>query len=180
MTHVAATSRRSAAAPGEEKTCVEQLRFFYKHVYYAYLMGDRPQTLTSLVDSPIGLAAFLLDNDAKSMAMISRSFAGQTEGLSPTDVLDNITHYWLTRTGVSSARLDMENKDPFFAAKGVTIPVAVSVFPDEIYEAPRSWSEQAYPGLIHYNRLPKGGHFAAWGQPKLWIQEVRRGLRSLR
>jgi hypothetical protein len=142
--------------------------------------GRPPADPHRLVDSSIGLAAFLLDHDAKSMAMISRSFAGQTEGLSPGDVLDNLTHYWPTGTGVSSARLYMENKDPFFASKGVTIPVAASVFPDELYEAPCSWSEQAHPGLIHYNRLPKGGHFAAWAQPKLWIEEVRTGLRSLR
>lgn len=165
----------------DEKTCVEQLTFVYNHVYYAYLMADRPQTLTGLVDSPAGLAAFLLDHDAKSLAMISRAFAGQKEGLSRDDVLDNITHFWLTRTAVSASRIYRENNSSFFAAKGVgNLPVAVSVFPDELYEAPESWAKQAYPGLVHYNRLPVGGHFAAWEQPKLWTQEVRAGFRSLR
>ena len=143
-------------------------------------MGDRPQTLTALSDSPVGLAAFMLDHDAASLKLISRAFAGRPGGLSRNDVLDNITHFWLTNTGVSSARLYWQNKLPFFAAKGVKIPVAVSVFPDELYPAPRSWAEQAYPNLVHYNRLPVGGHFAAWEQPKLYTQELRAGFRSLR
>jgi pimeloyl-ACP methyl ester carboxylesterase len=164
----------------EEKATTDQLAFFYKHVFYAFLMGDRPQTLTALEDSPAGLAAFMLDHDAASLAMISRAFAGGTEGLSKDDVLDNITHFWLTKSAVSSARLYWENKVQFFAVKGVKIPVAVSVFPDELYQAPRSWTEKAYPKLIHYNKLPKGGHFAAWEQPDFMIDELRTAFRSLR
>jgi pimeloyl-ACP methyl ester carboxylesterase len=164
----------------EERATCDQLRFVYKHVFYAFLLADRPQTLTGLVDSPVGLAAFMLDHDAKSLEMISRVFAGQTAGLSRDDVLDGITHYWLTKTSVSASRLYWENKFPFFAVKGVKVPVAVSVFPDEIYHAPRSWTEKAYPNLVHYNRLPVGGHFAALEQPRLFTEELRAGLRSLR
>ena len=164
----------------EEQTACDQLSFFYKHVFYAFLMGDRPQALTGLADSPAGLAAYLLNHDAASLALISRAFAGQDGGLSRDDVLDNITHFWLTNTGVSSARLYWENKFPFFARHGVSIPVAVSVFPDELYQAPRSWAEQAYPQLVHYNRLAAGGHFAAWEQPKFYTEEIRAGFRSLR
>ncbi|MCX4510765.1 epoxide hydrolase [Streptomyces sp. NBC_01619] len=164
----------------EEKAAVEQLDFVYRHVYYAYIMGSRPQSLTALADSPVGLAAFMLDHDRDSLAMISRSFAGQQEGLTRDDVLDNITFFWLTNTALSAARLYGENTSPFFGAKGVRLPVAVSVFPDEMYQAPRSWAEQAYPNLVHYNKLPKGGHFAAWEQPELLVEEVRTGLRSLR
>ncbi|MER5601766.1 epoxide hydrolase family protein [Streptomyces sp. NPDC002265] len=167
-------------ANDEEKTAVEQLEFFYKHVYYAYFMGDRPQTLTGLADSPVGLAAFMLDHDAASLAMITRAFQGVAEGLTRDDVLDNITLFWLTNTAVSAARLYHENTSTFFSAKGVKLPVAVSVFPDELYQAPKSWAEQAYPNLVHYNRLPKGGHFAAWEQPELLVNEVRAGFRSLR
>jgi pimeloyl-ACP methyl ester carboxylesterase len=164
----------------EEQATVDQLDFVYRHVYYAYMMGSRPQTLTGLVDSPVGLAAFLIDHDAASLAMISRAFDGHREGLTRDDVLDNITLYWLTRTAVSSARLYAENTFPFFGVKGVRLPVAVSVFPDELYQTPKSWAEQAYPNLIHYNRLPKGGHFAAWEQPRLFVQELRAGFRPLR
>ncbi|MEU2431748.1 epoxide hydrolase family protein [Streptomyces sp. NPDC007861] len=167
-------------ANDEEKTAVEQLDFVYRHVYYAYIMGSRPQSLTALVDSPVGLAAFLLDHDRDSLAMIARSFAGQKEGLTRDDVLDNITFFWLTNTAISAARLYGENTRPFFGAVGVKLPVAVSVFPEELYQAPKSWAEQAYPNLVHYNRLPKGGHFAAWEQPELFVEEVRTGLRSLR
>ena len=116
----------------------------------------------------------------RSLALISRVFDGHAEGLTRDDVLDNITHYWLTNTGISSGRLYAENKLGFFDPKGVTIPVAVSVFPDELYQVPRSWAEQAYPNLIHYNKLDKGGHFAAWEQPQSFTEEVRAGLRSLR
>ncbi|MFI9549211.1 epoxide hydrolase family protein [Streptomyces sp. NPDC052016] len=164
----------------EEMAAVEQLGFVYRHVYYAYMMGSRPQSLTALADSPVGLAAFLLDHDRDSLALISRSFAGEKEGLTRDDVLDNITLFWLTNTAISAARLYAENTRPFFGALGVTLPVAVSVFPDELYQAPKSWTEEAYPNLIHYNRLPKGGHFAAWEQPELLVEEVRTGLRSLR
>ncbi|GAA3066551.1 epoxide hydrolase family protein [Streptomyces glomeratus] len=164
----------------EEKAAVEQLDFVYRHVYFAYMMGSRPQTLTGLADSPVGLAAFLLDHDAASLAMISRAFAGQTEGLTRDDVLDNVTLFWLTNTAISAARLYAENTNSFFGVKGVSLPVAVSVFPDEMYQAPKSWAEQAYPNLVHYNRLPKGGHFAAWEQPGLLVEEIRAGFRSLR
>jgi hypothetical protein len=136
--------------------------------------------LTGLADSPVFLAGWLIDHDPKSLALISRSFAGAPEGLTRDDVLDNVTHFWLTNTGVSSSRLYAENKYSFFAVKGVKLPVAVSVFPDELYQAPESWARKAYPNLIHYNRLDQGGHFAAWEQPELLVNEVRTGLRSLR
>ncbi|MBB3542134.1 MULTISPECIES: epoxide hydrolase family protein [unclassified Rhizobium] len=164
----------------EERSTYDQLVFFYKHVYYAFLMGTRPQTLTGLADSPIALATYMLDHDARSLELIARSFDGQKEGLSPDDVLDNVTLFWLTNTGVSAARLYWENKLAFFAPKGVKVPVAVSVFPDELYQTPRKWAEAAYPNLIHYNKVAKGGHFAAWEQPKLFVDEVRTGFRSLR
>jgi pimeloyl-ACP methyl ester carboxylesterase len=165
---------------GEEKLAADQLANTYKHIGYAIMMGDRPQSLTGITDSPVGLAAFMLDHDPKSYEMIARSIDGHPEGLTPDDVLDNITLFWLTKTAISSARLYWENKSTFFAVKGVNIPVAVSVFPDELYTAPRSWSQQAYPKLVHYNRLPKGGHFAAWEQPTLFSQEVRAGFKALR
>jgi pimeloyl-ACP methyl ester carboxylesterase len=164
----------------EERRACEQLAFVYQHVAFALMMGDRPQTLTGLADSPVGLADFMLDHDARSLDLISRAFAGHPEGLTRDDVLDNITLYWLTNTAISAARLYWENKYPFFAVKGVSVPVAVSVFPDELYQAPRSWAEQAYPRLVHYNKLDKGGHFAAWEQPQLFSEEVRTGFRSLR
>ena len=164
----------------EERRSYDQLVFFYKHVYYAFLMGTRPQTLTGLADSPIALATYMLDHDARSLELIARSFDGQKEGLSPDDVLDNVTLFWLTNTGVSAARLYWENKLAFFAPKGVKVPVAVSVFPDELYQTPRKWAEAAYPNLIHYNKVAKGGHFAAWEQPNLFVDEVRAGFRSLR
>lgn len=165
----------------EEQGAWDQLDFFYKHgLAYAQEMGNRPQTLYGIADSPVGLAAWMLDHDAASYALIARVFAGQTEGLTRDDILDNVTLYWLTNTAVSSARLYWESKLAFFAPKGVTIPTAVSVFPDEIYAAPRSWTERAYPNLIHYNRLPKGGHFAAWEQPQFFVDELRAAFRSLR
>lgn len=164
----------------EERRSYDQLVFFYKHVYYAFLMGTRPQTLTGLADSPIALATYMLDHDARSLELIARSFDRQKEGLSPDDVLDNVTLFWLTNTGVSAARLYWENKLAFFAPKGVKVPVAVSVFPDELYQTPRKWAEAAYPNLVHYNKVAKGGHFAAWEQPKLFVDEVRAGFRSLR
>jgi pimeloyl-ACP methyl ester carboxylesterase len=164
----------------EERRAYDQLVFFYKHVYYAYEMGTRPQTLTGLVDSPIGLATFLFDHDGSSLELIARVFDGRPEGLSRDDVLDNATLFWLTASGISSARLYWENTFPFFSPKGITIPVAVSAFPDELFHTPRSWAERAFPKLIHYNQLPKGGHFAAWEQPDLLVGEMRAGLRSLR
>src|SRR6185503_14659580 len=136
--------------------------------------------LYGLADSPVGLGAWMLDHDARSYELIARVFAEQPEGLTRDDVVDNITLYWLTNTGVSSARLYWESKLPFFAPKNVAIPVAVSVFPDEIYAAPRSWTERAYPNLVYFNTLDRGGHFAAWEQPGLFCQEVRAAFRSLR
>jgi pimeloyl-ACP methyl ester carboxylesterase len=169
-----------AGLSDEERSSYEQLVFFYKQVYYAFEMGTRPQTLAALADSPIGLATFLLDHDARSLELISRSFDGVKEGLTRDDFLDNVTLFWLTNTGVSSARLYWEYKGGFFSPKGVKVPAAVSVFPDELYHTPRNWAERAYPNLIYYNKLPKGGHFAAWEQPKLLTDELRVGFRSLR
>jgi pimeloyl-ACP methyl ester carboxylesterase len=164
----------------DERKAYDALVSFYKAVYYAFLMGTRPQTLMALADSPVGLATFMLDHDARSLELIARSFDGQREGLTRDDVLDNVTLFWLTNTAVSSARLYWENKLPFFSPNNVKIPVAVSVFPDELYPAPRSWAEQAYPKLVHYNKLDKGGHFAAWEQPQLFTQELRAGFGSMR
>jgi pimeloyl-ACP methyl ester carboxylesterase len=165
----------------DEQHAFDRLAFFYKHgLGYAIEMANRPQTLYGLADSPVGLAAWILDHDEASEALMARVFAGQSEGLTRDDILDNITLYWLTNTAISSARLYLENKLAFFAPKNVAIPVAVSVFPDEIFAAPRSWVEKAYPKLIHYNRLPKGCHFAAWEQPQFFSEEVRAGFRSLR
>ena len=170
-----------AGLSADEKHAYDQLDFFYKHgLGYAQEMANRPQTLYGIEDSPVGLAAWMLDHDARSYALIARVFDGQAEGLTRDDILDNITLYWLTNTAVSSARLYWENKLDFFAPKHITIPVAVSVFPDEIYAAPRSWTERAYPRLIHYNKLDKGGHFAAWEQPRLFAEELRAAFRPLR
>jgi pimeloyl-ACP methyl ester carboxylesterase len=165
----------------DERKAYDQLKFFYAtDLAYAQEMGTHPQSLYGIADSPVGLAAWILDHDARSLALIARVFDGQTEGLTRDDILDNITHFWLTNTGISSARLYWENKLAFFAPKHVAIPVAVSAFPDDICPVSRSWAEQAYPKLIHYNRLEKGGHFAAWEQPELLTEEVRAGFRSLR
>jgi pimeloyl-ACP methyl ester carboxylesterase len=165
----------------EKRHAYDRLGFFYKHgLAYAQEMGNRPQTLYGIADSPVGLAAWILDHDIRSYELIARVFDGRSEGLTRYDILDNITLYWLTNTAVSSARLYWENKLSFVAPKNVAIPVAVSVFPDEIYTVSRSWAERAYPKLIHYNKLDKGGHFAAWEQPQLFSEEVRAGFRPLR
>jgi pimeloyl-ACP methyl ester carboxylesterase len=166
----------------DEKLAYERLQFVYqKGIAYGYQMGLRPQTLYGIADSPIGLAAYFLDHDARSYELIARVFQGQPEGLTRDDILDNITIAWLTNTGISGGRLYWEFWGKgFFSVKGVSIPVAVSVFPDELYPAPRSWAERAYPRLVHYNKLDKGGHFAAWEQPQLLSQEIRAGFRSLR
>jgi pimeloyl-ACP methyl ester carboxylesterase len=166
----------------DEKVAYDRLQFVYqKGIAYGYQMGLRPQTLYGIADSPVGLAAYFLDHDARSYELISRVFQGQPEGLTRDDILDNITITWLTNTALSGARLYWEYFGKgYFNAKGVSIPVAVSVFPDELYPAPRSWAEKAYPKLIHYNRLPKGGHFAAFEQPKLFSEELRAGFRPLR
>ncbi len=165
----------------DERHAYDQLDFFYKHgLGYANEMANRPQTLYGIVDSPAGLAAWILDHDARSEELMARVFDGQSEGLTRDDILDNITLYWLTNTAISSARLYWENKLNFFEPKHVSIPVAVSVFPDELYAAPRSWTERAYPKLIYYNKLDKGGHFAAWEQPTLFSAEMRAAFRPLR
>ncbi len=182
---IEAALQRGDPAPAdlsaEERGAWNQLAFFYAHgLGYAQEMAGRPQTLYALADSPVGLAAWMLDHDARSYDLIARVFEGGSEGLSKDDVLDNVTLYWLTNTAVSSARLYWESKLSFFAPKGVTLPTALSVFPDEIYAAPRSWATEAYPNLIHFNRLDRGGHFAAWEQPELFSEELRAGFRSLR
>lgn len=165
----------------DERRAWDQLAFFYKHgLGYALEMQNRPQTLYAIADSPVGLAAWILDHDARSYELIARVFDSQPEGLTRDDVLDNITLYWLTNTAVSSARLYWESKLAFFAPKHVALPVGVSAFPDEIYAAPRSWAERAYPKLIHYNKLDRGGHFAAWEQPQLFSEELRATFRPLR
>jgi pimeloyl-ACP methyl ester carboxylesterase len=170
-----------AGLSAEEASAYDQLAFFYKQgLAYAQEMANRPQTLYGLADSPVALAAWMIDHDFRSYALIARVFDGKPEGLTRDDVLDNVTLYWLTNTGVSSARLYAENKLAFFAVKHVAIPVAVSVYPDELYPAPRSWAEKAYPKLIYYNRLPKGGHFAAWEQPEFFVAEMRAAFKSLR
>jgi pimeloyl-ACP methyl ester carboxylesterase len=148
-------------------------------------MSLRPQTLYGIADSPIGLAAWILDHDDASEKLISRVFAGQREGLSRDDILDNITMYWLTNTAISSARLywDTTHTLPpggFFTVRNVQLPVVVTVFPDEIYAAPKTWAEKAYPKMIYYNKFPKGGHFAAWEQPEYFVTGMRDGFRSLR
>jgi pimeloyl-ACP methyl ester carboxylesterase len=179
----AATSGAPAPAglAGDELHAFEQLSDFYgKHLGYAIEMGNRPQTLYGLNDSPIALAAWILDHDKDAYQMIAPAFAGHPGGLSRDDVLDNITMYWLTETGISSSRLYWENKLGFFDVKGITISVGVSAFPHEIYTAPRSWSEQAYPNLVYYKKHDVGGHYAAWEQPQLFSEDVRATFKSAR
>jgi pimeloyl-ACP methyl ester carboxylesterase len=178
----AATGKPAPAGlSADEHRAYERLAFFFAHgLSYAQQMANHPQTLYGIADSPIGLAAWFLEHDLLSYQLIRRAFEGKSEGLTRDDVLDNITLTWLTNTGISGARLYRENKLPFFAAMGVRIPIGVSAFPDEIYQAPRSWVERAYPKLVHYNQLPKGGHFAAWEQPKLFTEEMRATFKSFR
>ena len=180
------SAQAGAPAPSglsaEERRAYEQVSFVYtKGVGYAYQMGLRPQTLYAIADSPVGLAAYLLDHDARSYELIARAFDGRPGGLSRDDVLDNVTLTWLTNTAVSSARLYWEFPGlPFFSVKGVSIPAAVSAFPDELYQTPRSWAERAYPKLMYYNKHDKGGHFAAWEQPDLLTADIRAAFRSIR
>jgi len=170
-----------AGLSADELNAYKQLDSFFKTgLGYAIEMSNRPQTLYAIEDSPIGLASWMLDHDERSLSLIARVFDGHSEGLTRDDILDNVTFYWLTKTAVSSARLYWENKLAFFDVKNITIPVAVSVFPDEIYAAPRSWAEKAFSKLIHFSRLDKGGHFAAWEQPKAFAEELRTGFRTLR
>ena len=179
-----AISRGDPAPPGlstEEKSAFDVLvHFFATGTGYAGEMGNRPQTLYGIADSPIGLAAWMLDHDVASYELIARAFAGNPGGLSRDDVLDNVTHYWLTNTAVSSGRLYWESTLAFFDTKGVEIPVGVTVFPDELYRAPRSWAERAYPRLIHFSEVGEGGHFAAWEQPDIFSRELRATFRPLR
>ena len=170
---------------GDELRAYEQLSNFYaKHVAYAQIMTTRPQTLYGLADSPVDLAAFALDHGdgTGQPGLVEKVLDGTYQSaLTRDDLLDNITLYWLTNTGVSAARLYWENKADFFDAKPITIPFAISVFPDELYEAPRSWAERAYPNnLIYFNQLDRGGHFAAWEQPQLFSEEMRASFRPLR
>jgi len=176
-----------AGLSADEARAYEQLKLVYtKGVGYAYQMGLRPQTLYGIADSPVGLAAYLLDHDARSYELIARVFDGKTEGLTRDDVLDNITLTWLTGTGISSARLywerlrELSGQFGFVSVKGVSIPVAVSAFPDELFQTPRSWAERAYPKLVYYKKHDKGGHFAAWEQPELLSEDVRAGFKTLR
>ncbi len=174
-----------AGLSADEKHAWEQLDYFFKNgLGYAIEMNNRPQTLYGIVDSPVGLAAWMIDHDERSYELIARVFDGKPEGLTRDDILDNVTLYWLTNTAISSARLYWDNVHPaiggFFDVRGIKIPVAVSAFPDELYQAPQSWAERAYPKLIHYNKLPKGCHFAAWEQPALFVSEMRASFKSLR
>ncbi len=180
----AAAFAGTAAPPGldeEERESFAHVAFFYKFgLGYAQEMGHRPQTLYGIEDSPVGLAAWIIDHDIWTYRQIARVFDGVSEGLTRDDILDNITLYWLTGTGVSSARLYWENRFAFFAPKGVTVPVVVSAFPEEICPVPRKWAEAAYPKLIYYKRHPKGAHFAAWEQPQAIVEDLRAGFRPLR
>jgi pimeloyl-ACP methyl ester carboxylesterase len=166
----------------DESRAYEQLNFFYtKGIGYGIEMGTQPQTLYGVADSPVGLASWMINHDAASYQDIADAFAGHPVGsLTRDEVLNNVTFYWLTNTGVSSARLYWENTFDFFATKNVNIPAAVTVFPKELYQAPRSWAEQAYPNLVYYNEVDRGGHFAAWQEPQLFTEEVRAGFRPLR
>ena len=171
-----------AGLEADERRAYGQLIDLYTTgIAYTQEMGTQPQTLYALADSPVGLAAWMINHDARSYELISRAFAGQPTGdLTRDEILDNITLYWLTNTAISSARLYWENKFSFFNAKNVSIPAAVSVFPDELYQAPRSWAERAYGNLIYYNKLDQGGHFAAWERPEPFAAEVRAAFQPLR
>ena len=170
-----------AGLAADEKVAYERLQFVYqKGIGYGFQLGLRPQSMYALADSPVGLAAYFLDHDERSYRLIARVFAGEKEGLTRDDVLDNVTLTWLTGTAVSTGRLYWENKAGFFGVRGVTVPVAVSVFPDELYPLPLSWAERAYPRLVRYNKLDRGGHFAAWEQPKAFSEELRAGFRAMR
>jgi pimeloyl-ACP methyl ester carboxylesterase len=174
-------AKSPVALSGDELHAFEQLSDFYaKHLGYAVEMTNRPQTLYGLSDSPVFLAAWMLDHDKDSYEMIAPAFFGRPGGLSRDDILDNVTLYWLTNSGIPSARLYWENKLDFFDIKGVTIPAGVSAFRYELYQAPRSWSEKAYPKLAYYKKHDVGGHFAAWEQPQLFSEDVRATFRTVR
>src|ERR1051325_7634353 len=182
-----AAGTQPSGLSADEKHAWDQLDDFYKNgLGYALEMNNRPQTLYGIVDSPVGLASWILDHDIRSYQMIARVFDGKPEGLTRDDVLDNITLYWLTNTAISSARLYWDTRHTlppgggFFDVRGVKLPVAVSAFAEEIYQAPKSWAEKAYVNLIHYNSFPKGTHFASWEQPELFVGEMRAAFKSLR
>jgi len=182
---ILAAAKSGAKSPvelsGDELQAFQQLSDFYaKHLGYAVEMSNRPQTLYGLSDSPVALATWMLDHDKDSYELIARAFSGRPGGLSRDDVLDNVTLYWFTNTGIPSARLYWENKLDFFDVKGVATPVGVSAFRYELYQAPRSWSQQAYPKLVYYKRHDVGGHFAAWEQPQLFCEDVRETFQSVR
>ncbi len=165
----------------EERNAFEHVSFFYKYgLGYANEMGHRAQTLYGLADSPVGLAAWIIDHDIWTYRQIARVFDGEQMDLTRDDIVDNITLYWLTNTGVSSARLYWENKNAFFSPKGVNVPAVVSAFPEEICPIPKKWAEEAYPGLLYYQKHPEGAHFAAWEQPQAIVDDLRAGFRSLR
>jgi pimeloyl-ACP methyl ester carboxylesterase len=164
----------------EEKKAYDQLSTFTSDFILQVMMSKRPQSLLATADSPVGLATIFLDHDQISLAMISRVFAGQSEGLTRDDVLDNLTLTWLTNSAISGFRIYWENKSDFFAPQGVKIPVVVSAFPDEVINVPRNWLEKAYPNMIYYKKHNKGGHFAAWEQPELLVEDIREGFKSLR
>jgi pimeloyl-ACP methyl ester carboxylesterase len=177
----AAGSPTPSGLSAEEKRAYETLAFTYKNLPTQVFMGSHPQTLYGIADSPVGMAAWMLDHDQPSLQLIARAFDGEPTGLTRDDVLDNATLFWLTNTTISAARLYWEGfAKTNLGPKNVSIPVAVSAFPDEVIPAPRSWAEAAYPRLIHYNQLDKGGHFAAWEQPQLLVDEMRAGFKSLR
>jgi len=163
----------------ESRAFVRLSSFLTRSLSYAQQMANHPHAMCGIADSPVGLAAWFLDNDLWNRELVARAFDGQREVLTRDDILDNITITWLTNSAISSARLYRENTLPFFAPMGVTIPVAVSAFPDEMYQVPRSWAEQAYPRLMHHHQVENGGHFAAWEQPKLFCEELRAGFRTL-
>ena len=182
---ISAGSKPPSTLSADERNAWDQLAVFYGNgLGYAQEMSNKPQTLYAIADSPVGLAAWILDHDVRSYLLIRRVFDGQPEGLTRDDILDNITMYWLTNTAISSARLywntSQVSKAGFFDPRGIKLPVVVTVFPDEIYAAPRSWAEKAYPRMIYFSKLPKGGHFAAWEQPETFVHEMREGFRTLR
>jgi pimeloyl-ACP methyl ester carboxylesterase len=164
----------------EEKTAYDQVSTFTSDFILQIMMSKRPQSLLATADSPVGLATIFLDHDQISLAMISRVFAGKSEGLTRDDVLDNLTLTWLTNTAVSGYRIYWENKSDFFSPQGVKIPVVVSAFPDEVIQVPRNWVEKSYPNMVYYKKHDKGGHFAAWEQPELLVGDIREGFRALR
>jgi pimeloyl-ACP methyl ester carboxylesterase len=171
-----------AGLSGEERRAYDQMAYLYSHIPTQIMMASHPQTLYGLADSPVALAAWMIDHDVTSYGHIAKLFLDREPygDLTRDDILDNITLSWLTNTGVSCARLYQEYKGGFFNDFNISVPAAVSVFPEEVYQAPRSWTERAYKNLVHFNEVPKGGHFAAWEQPQLFSEEVRAGFRSLR